>query len=240
MVIVGVVLNCNTYSRNFIFYIWKLKNFFFMEVTMQNWKDIWNQKAETNHIFAQMGRRDYTIFQFFLMCRDMASLLKFTPDDIVLDAGAGSGWTSFYISPFVQEVTAFDFAENLVEIAKSALPYYPNLRVFQDDLLTLDKVSDRKYTKVIAGGCPFQYLKDYDEVKTALTNIYNVMADDGRLLINHVPDARYQPDKSDSLWFGREALVKSCRDIGFKICMIYSVNQIFTQGRYTFDLVVVK
>jgi hypothetical protein len=91
-----------------------------------NWKDAWNQKAQTNHIFSQMGRRDYTIFQFFLMCRDMAVLLKFIPDDIVLDAGAGSG----------------------------------NIQRFTD--------------------------------------------------------------------------------IGFKKCIAYSVNQIFTQGRYTFDLVVVK
>ena len=205
-----------------------------------DWKQVWNDKTQLDHPFYQMGRRDYSMFQFFLMCRDIATLLKFTPDDIVLDAGAGSGWTSFYVAPFVKEITAFDFAENLVEIAKSAEPFYPNLRVFQDDLLTMSKVSDRKYTKVIAGGCPFQYLKDHDEVKAALTNIYNIMAYDGRLLINHIPDETFKPEKSESLWFGREALVRLCRDIGFRICWIYSVNQILTQGRYTFDLVVVK
>jgi ubiquinone/menaquinone biosynthesis C-methylase UbiE len=206
-----------------------------------DWLQVWNDKSKTENMFDQMGRRDYTPFQFLVMCKDIAEKLEFNHDDIVLDIGAGVGWTSFYIAPFVKEITAFDYAEELVEIGLPAMKHYSNLRILRDNMLIMGHVRDRKYTKAMAGGCPFQYLNDYDEVKQALKNIFDVMEVNGRLLITHIGNEANRWENSNFLWFSSEWLHDVMREIGFRFGKIYPVNEaLSTQAWYTFDLMVIK
>ena len=55
------------------------------------WKDLWNDKANSESIFEQAGRRGWNFKDFFVALKDINSELNFDKQDVVLDAGGGTG-----------------------------------------------------------------------------------------------------------------------------------------------------
>jgi len=60
------------------------------------WKTLWNEHADSDNMFVQIGRSNYTPLEFFLMIRDICKGLNLEKTDIVLDIGGG-GWLGKYI-----------------------------------------------------------------------------------------------------------------------------------------------
>jgi len=224
------------------------------------WRKIWNEKATSSNLFVQMGRSSYTPLEFFLMVKDIVNTLELQKEDIVLDAGGGVGWISMCISPFVKEITLFDYAEEMVNKAKETTRCFGNIRVFLDDLLSMEKVKDKNYSKVIVGSV-LQYLENYEQVEKALSNIYDVMASKSRAVFTQNPDVRKRKahiKSYDSLNYSEERLRKALEmeemrlwldinkikgiasKIGFIRCYETTINPKLWQSTHMFDFVVEK
>jgi ubiquinone/menaquinone biosynthesis C-methylase UbiE len=214
----------------------------------------------SDNMFVQIGRSSYTPLEFFLMVKDIAKALELRNEDVLLDAGGGVGWISISISPFVKEITLFDYAEEMVNKAREATNHWGNMRVFLDDLLSMEKVKDRKYNKVIVGSV-LQYLENYEQVEKALSNIYDVMSPNARVLLTHNPDIRKKAahirsyDRLDwskerlqkalqteemRLWLDIELLKDIASRIGFSKCHETPINPKLWQSTHMFDLLMEK
>lgn len=223
------------------------------------WKELWNEKAVHENMFIQIGRSSYTPSDFFLMVKDICNSLDINRDDIVLDAGGGAGWLSMCIAPFVKEIVLFDYAEGMVEKARELTASFGNIRAEYDDLLFMGKVGNG-YTKVIVSSV-LQYLESHDQVKTALSNIYNVMTPNGSAIFTHNPDLRKREAHIKSyehldwnkkkikhalkmeekrLWLDIERIQRIASKIGFSDFYEVPINPKLWQSTHMFDFVVVK
>jgi predicted TPR repeat methyltransferase len=231
-----------------------------MENLKEYWKTLWNERAESNNIFVQTGRSSYTPIEFFLMIRDIGKALNFEKEDIVLDAGGGAGWISACISPFVKEITLFDYAEEMVSKARELSVHFSNIRVEHDDICLMEKVKDKKYKKVIVSSI-LQYLEDYGKLETSLYNIHSVMLPKGKALFTHNPDMRKKETHITSynrlnwskerikqalemeqkrLWLDISKIKKIASKIGFSKCYKVPINPELWQSTHMFDFVVEK
>lgn len=224
------------------------------------WKKLWNEYAESDNMFIQSGRSSYTPLEFFLMIRDICKGLNLERNDIVLDVGGGAGWISMCISPFVKEILLFDYAEKMLEKANELTSYFGNICVIYDDILSMEKVKDRKYNKVIVGSV-LQYLEDYSQIEIALYNIYNVMLPKGIAIFTHNPDVRKKEAHIKSynrlnwnkerikrslemeekrFWLGINKIKQISFKAGFSKCYEIPINSKLWQSTHMFDFVGVK
>jgi tRNA/tmRNA/rRNA uracil-C5-methylase (TrmA/RlmC/RlmD family) len=224
------------------------------------WRKTWNHAALSDNMFVQIGRSSWTPLEFFLMMRDATKALDLQNGDIVLDAGGGAGWMSISMSPFVKEITLFDYAQEMVNKARASASFFGNIRVFWDDLLKIEKVNDKKYTKVVVGSV-LQYLENYEQVTTALSNIYDVTSSNAKALFMHNPDLRtkekhiksydrlnYSKERLEQalvieekrLWFDINKIETIAAKIGFSKCYETPINSKLWQSTHMFDFVVEK
>jgi SAM-dependent methyltransferase len=226
---------------------------------MADWLNIWNQKANTENYFTQTGRgKSFTMFEFLLYIQDVQNSLQLCRHDVLLDAGAGPGWTTFHLAPFVWNAMMFDYSSNMVKKATEQAKGFNNVFIFQDDILTMKqfKLVDHEhpiFNKVLVGSV-LQYLNNMDEVKQVLHNIYNVMADGGIALFTHNPDAdekeshiasmpqteEYLKMENERLWIDKDELVLCALDVGFSQCWFPAINPLIWQSGHMFDVVMIK
>lgn len=222
------------------------------------WKRLWNECADSDNMFVQIGRSSYTPLEFFLMIRDICKGLNLEKTDIVLDVGGGCGWVSIYISPFVKEIVLFDYAEKMVEKASKSTSYFDNIHVTHDDILSMKKVKDRKYNKVIVSSV-LQYLEDYSQIEIALCNTYSIMLSKGIAIFSHNPDVRKKEAHIKSyskvnwdkekikqalemeekrLWLDIKKIKEIASKIGFSRCYEVPINPNLWQSTHMFDFIV--
>jgi len=224
------------------------------------WKTLWNERAESDDIFEQAGRSSCTPLDFFVLIHGISKTLELGKEDVVLDAGGGTGSISMCISPFVKEVTLFDYAEKLVNKAKESTAHFNNIRVMHDDLISMDKVGDKKYTKVIVGSV-IQYLEGIEQVETSMRHIYDVMLPGSIAVFIQNPDIRKQEAHINSysrlgwdeeriqkslewekkrLWFDIDEIRKIAKRAGFAECEEVPINPKLWESTYMFDFKVKK
>ena len=220
-----------------------------------NWKELWDSKASAENYFTQTGRgNSFTMYQFLLYIQDVQDALNLCKDDTLLDAGCGPAWTTMHLSPFVKWVDAFDYSEKMVNNAQKQVEAFGNIKVFQGNILNIDALDYRflfRYDKVLVGSV-LQYLKNMDEVETALKNIYNVMKLGGIALFTHNPDMRKKeshlatvsPETLDMenarLWLDPDEVHDIAMDVGFGICRTLPINPLIWQSSHMFDFFVIK
>lgn len=219
---------------------------------MIDWLSLWNQKAATNNFLTQTGRgNSFNLDKFLLYMQDVNNALLLDKSDTLLDIGGASGWISLWLLPFVKSVTMFDYSEEMIIKAQKQAAGFDNITIFQDDILTMTKV-EGTYSKVLVGSV-LQYLKNMDEVETALKNIYNVMKPGGIALFSHNPDARekeshlatVKPENMqmelERLWINPDDVRDvAMNKIGFKEYRIVPINPAIWQSTHMLDMVMVK
>ncbi|MDP4093177.1 MAG: class I SAM-dependent methyltransferase [Bacillota bacterium] len=231
-----------------------------MSNVQEFWRNMWNEHAESDSMFVQMGCSSYTPFEYFLTQKDIVDALQFQRDDMVLDAGSGVGWTSMYLSPFVKEIMIFDYAENMIEKAKRKIEHFGNISAVRDDILLMNNIKGRYFNKVIVNSV-LQYLENYKQVQTALSNIFSVMSQSSMALFSRNPDMGRKKDHIESysrlnwdneriarslefeekrLWLDFNLVKDLALETGFKKCYKVDINPTLWQSTHMFDFVVVK
>lgn len=219
---------------------------------MIDWLKIWQNKAKTDNFLTQTGRgNSFNLDKFLLYMQDVNNSLKLDKSDTLLDIGGASGWISLWLLPFVKSVTIFDYSKEMISKAQRQAAGFDNITIFQDDILTMTKV-EGTYSKVLVGSV-LQYLKNMDEVETALKNIYNVIKPGGIALFSHNPDAREKEShlatvKPENMQMELERLWINPNDmwniamnkIGFTEYKITPINPLIWQSSHMFDMVMVK
>jgi SAM-dependent methyltransferase len=219
-----------------------------------NWLEMWNQKATTENYFTQTGRgSSFTMYQFLLYIQDVQNILKLCKEDNLLDIGGGPAWVSMHLSPFVNSVTMTDFSAEMIEKAKGQVKAFGNIRAFQENILNTHSWDLRfcmGFNKVLVGSV-LQYLKNMDEVKQALHNIYNVM-ESGIVLFTHNPDLTQKEShlatvpleslemENDRLWIDPNEIYDIAMGLGFRTCRILPINPLIWQSTHMLDFMVIK
>ncbi len=153
------------------------------------WKALWNDKANSSNMFDQIGRSSYTAYEFFIMMKELDHELNVKKTDCLLDAGGGIGWTSMYFSPFVKEIVLFDYSKNMVSKSKELTSAFENITAVQDDILLMSNVRDKEYNKVIVGSV-LQYMENMNQIEKVLNNLYEVMSQGSKSVLIHNPDIK--------------------------------------------------
>jgi len=224
------------------------------------WKQFWNNKSTEENIFNQIGNSTETFVDFFINLKDIVPYLNLNDDDIVLDAGGGNGMISMALSPYVKEITMFDFSEGMVLKAKENTKHFNNIKVFQDDILAMNNIKKNNYTKVVIGSV-FQYLKDYEEVKKVLFNIYSIMNINSKMICTFNPDIRkksehiksydrlkWEPKKikksleieENRLWTDLNIIEEIAIELGFRKCYETKINSKIWQSTHMYNFVLEK
>lgn len=218
-----------------------------------NWKSLWDEKASTPNFLTQTGRGEsFDLNKFLLYMQDVNNALQLCKADNLLDIGGGSGWVTIWLSPYVNSVTMFDYSELMISKAEELTYGCTNITVFCDNILSMKNVQGT-YNKILVGSV-LQYLKNMEQVKTAMRNIYNVMEPGGICLFTHNPDLQRKKShiasmpqteetlkmENERLWIDFNEIVSAAQDIGFRSCDKRHINPLIWQSTHMFDCVVVK
>ena len=150
------------------------------------WKKYWEDKATKGGSDFEFDRgRSIQGDEIERMSAE--ELLEFIapgPDDVVFDAGCGSGTASILLQPRVKTIVAMDYSESAVDryhrkIADSKLP---NIRLLQGDMARIP-LRRGSVDKVVCLSV-LQYLNDI-EARRALEEAVRILKNNG-LIILHV------------------------------------------------------
>jgi len=228
------------------------------------WQKRWNEAAKQPNQFATMGRRSYTISDYFTYISDIINGLGgVNNNDLLLDAAGGCGYLSMYFSPLVKQVDLFDYSSEAIKRANVECSSFNNISPYEDNLLTFAQTnaSGKKYHKVIVGSA-LQYFDNYDEIYTILKNLFEVTQPRGRICISHNTDISAkeqhiksyehldwsQKDKDAAIneelthrfWLDFAKLEQLATQIGFTQCIRTPINSQLFQSSHMFDFYLVK
>lgn len=227
-----------------------------MQGNKEFWSNFWNNRAQTD---TKYGRESWSISSFYILIHDISNALKLSRDDAVLDAGGGAGDLAIAISPFVKEITLFDYAGDVVNKAKENTAPFPNITVIRDDITTMSNVVGQ-FGKIIVGSV-IQYLDDYTDIEKALCNIHRCLNCEGKVLFTHNPDLDKKAEHISSyakldwdqerikealeieekrFWTDKRLLSSLAKKIGFSESYESPINPQLWQSTHMFDLVLVK
>lgn len=152
-----------------------------------NWKAFWEQKGSDSNALAQVGRRDHAQKEQLLdeIAAHIASLLELKEEDVLLDMCCGNGLLTSKLQKYCKRVVGVDFSETLVSQARKA---YPGIKFICADALKLDEVKfSQPFTKINLY-FSFQYFESFEQGKTVVDHLKNILVPGGRILIGDVPD----------------------------------------------------
>ncbi|OGI09978.1 MAG: hypothetical protein A2Y40_02110 [Candidatus Margulisbacteria bacterium GWF2_35_9] len=228
-----------------------------------NWHQVWEEKAAEENPFATMGKRSYSFSDYYLYIQDIVSSFSLIEKtDVLLDIGGGVGLVSLYFAPLVQQVYLCDYSQNMVDKARETTQNFQNIEVYQENMLDMENTKKKNSicSKVIVGSV-LQYLKNYDEIRTALTLLFNQTTDTAELVFTQNPDIELKESyiksyekldwpaekieeslkiEENRFWFDFNVIKQIAMDIGFNACEKRSVNPVLFQATHMFDFVLRK
>jgi protein-L-isoaspartate O-methyltransferase len=228
-------------------------------------KNQFSELANSENVFAQMGKSRFSMQQFFITVKDIAEHLDFRKSDVVLDAAGGAGWYSIAISPFVKQIFLFDYVDQMIINAKENILPFSNITAYVDDLLTLNQThveigSDGRVDKIIVGSA-LQYFSDHSKIETIFKNLFNIMDDNGKAILTLNPDLRKKQEHIASyarldwskeriqkgleneekrLWLDMDIVSEIANRVGFKKCYETPIDKSIWQSTHMFNFIVEK
>ncbi len=222
------------------------------------WKNFWNTHAATDRMY---GRDTWSFREFYLLITDVVMALDLNKDDVLLDAGGGTGAMAIALAPFVKRITLFDFGDDIVAKAREETSFFRNIDVLSDDVRVFGSLAGAgAYSKVLVGSV-LQYLDDMDEVRQVLAQTFRVLASGGRALYTHNPDLAkkaahiesygrlsWEKERVDRalemeerrLWVDKEEFYRISREVGFGKSVECAINGNLWQSTHMFDWLVEK
>jgi ubiquinone/menaquinone biosynthesis C-methylase UbiE len=149
------------------------------------WKQWWNHQASASASDYSLNRGTTLRLEEI----ERASLRQFIkavdpqPDDVVLDAGCGSGRNISTLSPLVKQAVGIDYSEQMLKRARSniAQEKLSNVMLMTGDITELPFSADA-FDKVVCASV-LQYLDDA-QCAAALREMVRVCKPGGRLILH--------------------------------------------------------
>jgi|GEM_PF-1049252 len=156
-----------------------------MRAPTNYWKDFWNEQARRSGSDYALNRQT-TVRVEKLEQHALAQFLQSVSpqaQDVVLDAGCGSGRNISILSPLVKEVVAVDYSEQMIQRAQERVSaeHLPNVRLATADVTQLQYPSG-SFDKVVCASV-LQYL-DRKNCAQALGEMVRVCKPGGRLVLH--------------------------------------------------------
>jgi len=223
------------------------------------WEDFWNKSAKEHEdvrFIAGWGNR--TFQEMLLMIVELAKKLELKYKDRLLDAGCGPGIFEIAYSPYVREIYAIDFSEEMLKINKKYTKNLSNVIVRKATINDLP-FSDDFFDKILVNSV-VQYLRDLNEVEEALEEIGRVARKRAKILVSRVPDASkkddyireyYKLNLSDKeirkktyivnkcLWFDKNDVIEIGKKVGFETKVLGVMKNVWW-SKYYFDILFTK
>jgi ubiquinone/menaquinone biosynthesis C-methylase UbiE len=102
------------------------------------WAQLHAERVGSEDVFEQMGKKGFSMQNFFVSLKDIVEPLNLKPNDILLDVGGGPGWVSIAIAPFVSRIFMYDYVEQSIQKARENIKPFKNIQVYVDDMITAD------------------------------------------------------------------------------------------------------
>ena len=232
-----------------------------MKSQSYNWSSFWSKKAH-NNIIKSTGRSDENIFEIFFYVYSLCKILKLNKSDIILDAGGGNGMVAFLLSKFVKKIYTFDNSKSLITKSKQLNKCNKNTIAYVDDIVNLNKTIGYKqmFTKVIVGSV-YQYLRNYNDIKKSMGQIYKTCSNKAILCSSLNPDedkknihiksyndkklikkiGKNQIKKSlfleaERLWITKSKFINIASSVGWQKSRVFKVDKMFFQSSHMFDI----
>ena len=151
-----------------------------MDSKNDKWNELW-AKSTTPQEHAYIGDEWYNKYSSELMF-----LLRNAKK--IADTGCGSAEIPVRIAPFADYIICLDFSQQMIEKAKLNIDkrQVRNIQLHCDNMLNIDLYVKEKLD-AIYNYSVIQYL-DYSQIKLFLNKCYNLLENEGCLLILDVPD----------------------------------------------------
>ena len=149
------------------------------------WRDVWEAKfaSRASNYEADRGTGKRKEFVDGLATEELLEFIGPRPEDVIFDAGCGTGANVVLLHSRVRQIIAIDFAEAAVRRAKerSTAAGVTNAAISQGDILR-PGLSEGSVDKVLCLSV-FQYLSD-EQVRSCLRSFKRVLRPGGTLVIH--------------------------------------------------------
>jgi ubiquinone/menaquinone biosynthesis C-methylase UbiE len=205
-----------------------------------NWKAFWDEKsdaAESDFDFDRGAKRREAGLED-LAQRELLQFIDPRPDEVILDAGCGTGANMQLLCSKVKRIVAMDYSQGAVERCRRRIHTsgISNVEVYKGSIIDVPS-ANRSVDKVLCMSV-LQYVDDQG-VQRAFAEFRRILKDRG-ILVLHVKNlssiylSTLWLGKQIKLFFGREAKVchyrsygwyaKKLRSTGFEIIDYNSFN----------------
>lgn len=141
-------------------------------------KELWQSRARE----ASVGEGEVTHRDVWQRWLEIETIKRFlAPDDRLLDAGCGNGYTSRAVTPLVRETVGIDFSDAMIDRARRAGAGASNLRFEVCDVRALDPARLGLFDVAISERCLIN-LSNWQEQQQAIAQLAGVLRAGGRLI----------------------------------------------------------
>jgi ubiquinone/menaquinone biosynthesis C-methylase UbiE len=152
-----------------------------MKKEVDNWPDFW-----TGEIVLEKKHWRKNMENFI---KAVEPLLDFSPDDIILDIGCGSGLMAEFLKDKVKEIHGVDISENQIQTCREKFNYEKNLFFYELDgknYTSLSCLKDKKFSIIIVLSV-IQYYNNPGEVEELIREVRRVVLPGAKMLIADIP-----------------------------------------------------
>lgn len=156
-----------------------------MQPENEFWKNWWNERARDCGSDFSLNRATALRLEVLEQraVRQFIEAVNPQPDDVILDAGCGSGRNISLLGPLVKEVVGIDYSDEMLQRAGKMVSNerLSNVKLIPGDVTRLPFGSDT-FDKVVCASV-LQYLEDED-CAIALREMVRICKPGGRLIIH--------------------------------------------------------
>lgn len=154
-----------------------------------DWKEYWNRPGiSALDAFKQVGRtfqqKNYSETTVEILVNRLATLLRPSPDQALLELACGNGMITSRLAPLFQRVTAVDFSQELLAVARNQFAGH-NIEYVYADATDLAFVQDH-YDSVLVNFA-FQYFTPH-QARQTFKQLKRVVKPHGRIVLGDVAD----------------------------------------------------
>lgn len=171
--------------------------------TISSWRDFWSAPLANDFQTEASWNKNAKLF-----AERSHEILRYRPDDIVLDVGSGPGATAEALRTRVAEVHCAEVSQTYIEGARKRFASHPNVTYHElgADYTNLEFLAPRKFSLILCNNV-VQYYRSVEEVENLILSAKKVAAPGARMLIGEI-----LTDSGVALRYFRDSLREARRE----------------------------